>query len=102
MMDREERRDRRRKIANAMRSGRLSVSEAALKFEVSPQMVRNACLEFDVPILRKGSRSSLVVVARLLRGKREIDIAHELKVSPQYVNRVKLRAAKAGIQFASL
>ena len=96
-MDRKQRRERRKRLAQAVRSGQ-KVDSVAKEYGLSEQMVRRACREFGVKPPSLAKKTHLAVVARLLKGKREVAVAEELGVSPQYVSAVKHRARQAGVR----
>lgn len=101
---REEQYERRQALARAVKSGR-SVDDVAAEFGVTGATVRMACHQFRVKLPATttrgrpaGSRSRhFEIVAALLRGEREIDVAERMGVTKQAVHLVKQRAAEAGV-----
>ena len=95
----QERKERRRKIAEFVRENQ-DLSAAAEAFGVRPSMVRLSCKEFDVSIPRKNntiaSLGSFQILKALLDGKKPSEIASEHSITRQRVGLVVKSAREAG------
>lgn len=92
-----ERRERRKAIAEFVRSGK-SPHEAARIFGVGRRTVTDACLEHGVtPLVGHGRPNQLRILSLLFAGSRQSVIARRLSITRQKVGDVATRAAAAGI-----
>lgn len=96
-MTREERRDRRAKIAEYAKTH--STNQAVSKFGVSKMTVVASCKEFGVSKQQaiNSYPSTYVVVAGLISGKKASEIAADLNVSPQFVSQCKKKMREHGV-----
>ena len=97
-----DRRNRRKRIADVVGRGKISVPAAAKRYGVTPQMVRLACLEHGKPVRTSRTpplgRSAYAVLADLITTTlRPAQIAENRGLTIQYVDNVQKRAKKAGI-----
>lgn len=97
-MDRNARKARRKKIADAISSG-ISVESVMNQFDISISHLRIACREnnVEVPKNPRGAPKALVVLGRLLKKHKTTDIIKELGCRRQYIHQVKEQARAAGI-----
>jgi len=90
------RRDRRLRIALAVKNGS-SLAAAARRFGVATATIRAACYEHDVHIARSAgpgpNPDTIAVLADILRGMRHSDIADKWGVTRQMVGQLARRAA---------
>lgn len=95
-----ERKSRRAQIAAAVKREKLTAAEASERFGVSIHTVWSACREHDVipEMFQNRMPSAYCILARLLKGESQADIARDLGISRQAVNQVKQRAIEAGIE----
>ena len=96
-----ERRARRAAIAADVARGD-DVSEVAQRHGVGVPTVRNACLEAHVskcplPSTKVRAVTSFQILAALLRGGRQVDVAADFGVSRQRVEQIERMATEAGI-----
>ena len=105
-MKHEERRLRRREIANAVKSGNLTRQQAALEFGVSLSTVSMACFEHGMPpgVRRQMPRRTRFSVGRtvrimadLLKGLPQSDVAKRHDVTHQWVSVVAIELKKRGL-----
>jgi len=89
---------RRKNLATAVASGK-TPEEVARETDLDVATVHRACHIYGVKYPRVPSARGKIyaVLARLLKGAVQADIACELKVSRQYIGQVKQAATAAGI-----
>jgi hypothetical protein len=77
------------------------IASAMSRFGMSENEVIRRCRLAGVSWKPRRGRTDRVfgVIAMLLKGKPQLEVAEELQVSRQYVNEIKQQAEKAGIQF---
>lgn len=92
-----QREKRRRKIAEYAKTH--TYNETLRKFKVSKQTVYDSCQEHGVVKLdgRRGSPSTYKIVAALIRGEKQADVARRLKVSRQFVNQCRKKMIEYGV-----
>ena len=98
-MTHEQRRARRKEIAEYSKSH--TNYQTAKHFGITTTTVRQSRMEHDLPIKVDGDGivpvSSYRILAEIIRGRPDIDIAKKYDVSKQFVNQVRLRAGDAGV-----
>lgn len=92
---------RREAVLAALREGG-EVAEVARTYGISVSYVRVLSSEHCVEVVRRRLKStiglsSLRVIADLLRGMRQCDVARAHRVAPRYVSHLARRARLAGI-----
>jgi transposase len=97
-----DRRKQRKQIADWVKANGATVAQAVERFGESSNRVRDACQEYRVEpaFAGRGRKSSkkttqTEVIARVIDGMDQADIARELNVSPQYVH-LCVRAGREG------
>lgn len=95
----QERHDRRKAIADAVRSGK-TIEATSRQFKVTVTTVKGACKAFDVTWPDTEKRvDSLAIVGALQAGAKVAAVAAQFCVSRQYVSEVRKRAIEAGVTF---
>lgn len=97
MMSHEDRRLRRKKIADYAKDH--TDRETAKKFGITSQTVRFSRNEFQVSKAYKQEvpPSSYEIIAALIRGEQKSEIARRFGVSQQFIGQVRDRAVKHGV-----
>ena len=96
-MTREEKARRRKKMAEAVADG-TPAAEVARAYGVTTGTVYAACLENDTEVVRNNNLDRrLEIVAGLMRGERNCEIARRMRVSRQRISQIKGKAIAAGI-----
>lgn len=100
-VDRLERRQKRREVASAVRSG-LSIAEACKKFDVAPSYVYNSLAEFfgGSKNINRPTKVYEIIAALHNTSDTSAAIAERLRISPQRVSEVLRDCIKYGV-FAS-
>jgi transposase len=95
-MNRSERRERRCRMASAVREGQ-ELAEVAKAYGVSVGMLRRACREFGVPVARQRATKVNVfaILKALLDGQTRRAVAESLGISRQRVQQVAEEARAA-------
>lgn len=91
----EDRRKRRKKIAEYAKTH--TDKETATEFGVHPMTVINARNEHGVIKKSTGAPSTYQIVAAMIRGERQVDVARRLGCSKQFVNQCKDRMIEHGV-----
>lgn len=101
MLTHKQRRNRRKEIAQAVKRGKLSISQVTNKFQVTAETVRIACIEFGVsPPSQMNNRikfTSFQVIALKQKGLSYCQIAKRINVSHQRVHQIVSSARNAGV-----
>lgn len=97
-----ERRERRKQIAETIKSEMLTLSTAAKRFKVCLRLCEMACIEHGVKPFREPpnrvSANSFSILKRLLDGARQVDLARELNITKQRVGQIATNAKRAGFK----
>ncbi len=103
-MTREERADRRLRIAQAVK-GKLTLAGAVKRFKVTPQHVRTSCAEHGVPLQRQNPRWSIGQSLKIAASLQDSDpklgfatIARRLHVTRERVRQVYMEARRVGLE----
>ncbi len=100
-MTHDERRERRKAIADDVRLG-MSVSDLCTKHNVCYETVYIACKEFNQPSPSKKESKMFIVLRALLDGATPANIARSHQVSKQYASRLRAEATLAGFVFPDI
>lgn len=95
-MTHDEQRERRKNIADDLAGG-MTVSELAIKYQVSPQTIYLAAHEYNVRWPRDIKPSNYQVIGLFQRGKSVPQVAQELRISRQAVDQTIQAARAAGV-----
>ena len=92
-----QREKRRRKIAEYAKTH--TYNEAIRKFRVSKQTVYDSCRQHGVvkPDGRANAPSTYKVVAALIRGEKQVEVARRLGISRQFVNQCRKKMIEHGV-----
>ena len=106
-MTHEQRTQRRKKIADAVKAGG-SLGAVARRFRVTVTTVKNACTENRVPFERdclvSGSDKVLLITCQLMKGKKtltEIGNIPAIKVTCEYIRQILQSCRDKGIKVHS-